>query len=295
MNMRLLRWSLIGALRNASTNMAQRSAPASVRTEGSAKRCWTTSVEEPRQITPKDLTEFDRDLISAKATWTRDLALTYASLAKFHPLWRTMGKIKQFSMLGAETLLMCRGYALAARSGILEIGAYIGGSTVALGMGLDAAGRKPMVTIDCGGSFENQPYLPSKDIHADWRKNCAKCGLPGISTLIDGWAHEEATINAAKAAAGNARFDLLFIDADGEVTRVLENFADRLTDDCLLIVDDYFNVLGGQEKVDVVARQVNQLLAEGIIEQYVLTPFSTWFGRLAKRSALIAKTAAIAR
>jgi len=243
----------------------------------------------PGRLTDRnDIVEFERDLIGGKVTWTKDLALTYANLAAVHPLWETMGEIKQFSMLGTETLVMCRGYALAARSAILEIGAYIGGSTVALGMGLDAAGRRPMVTIDCGGSYENQPFLPSKDIHADWRKNCADRGLDGISTLIGGWAHEAATIMAAKAAAQGARFDVLFIDADGQITRTLRDFADSLTDDCLLIFDDYFNVFGSQEKVEVVARQVHDLLADGVIEQYVLTPYSTWFGRLAKRHALIA-------
>ncbi len=55
-----------------------------------------------------------------------------------------------------------------------------------------------------------------------------------------------------------------------------------------MIFDDYFNVVGSQEKVEVVARQVHELLADGVIEQYLLAPFSTWFGRLAKRHALIA-------
>jgi hypothetical protein len=128
------------------------------------------------------------------------------------------------------------------------------------------------------------------ELKADWviRKLCADRGSDAISTLIGGWAHEAATIRAAKAAARGARFDVLFIDTDGQVMRILREFADSLTNDCLLIFDDYFNVVGTQEKVDIVARQVHELLAEGIIEQYVWTPFSTWFGRLAKRDALIA-------
>lgn len=70
--------------------------------------------------------------------------------------------------------------------GILEIGSYIGGSTIALASG--HMGRRKHAVIDCGGSYPDQPHLPSDDTIADWRANVAAFGVADYVHMFEGWS-----------------------------------------------------------------------------------------------------------
>lgn len=226
-----------------------------------------------------DYDAFDADLIAGRVRWTRDLAIQYAQDIRSHRLVRDMEPVKAISMLGMETLMMCRAYALSARQGVLEIGPYIGGSTVAMGMGLKQGSAARIVSVDTGGTSDNAT-LPSQDIHADWRRNVERFGVGDVSQLVGGWSERRATRRAVEQIAQGRKFDVLFVDGNGMFARDLRVYRRLLTDDCLLIVDDYHNVQGLNTKQDNVQRQLHWLMLTGRVEQYALTPWSTWFGRL---------------
>ncbi|MBE7196748.1 MAG: class I SAM-dependent methyltransferase [Parafilimonas terrae] len=230
----------------------------------------------------QDFLALDRDLAAGNVSLDRDTVLHYALNCFRHPAYEEMQAVKQISMLSVETLMVCRAYGLSAKTGVLEIGAYIGGSTVALGKGLHLAGRKPMATIDPGGSVLDQPFLPSADILADWHKNVSSFGLEGVSKLVKGYSQDKRVISEVKEVAAGSKFDVFFMDTNGEVHQALNDYGGMLADDCLVILDDYYNVIGADTKAQKTARQVHELMAIGLLEQYALVPFSTWFGRLNK-------------
>ena len=76
-------------------------------------------------------------------------------------------KLKSISMLHTDTLILLNLFGKAAKKGILEIGPYVGGSTISAA--LDS--NMPVVTIEPGGAFEEQPSLPSSNIVKDFISN----------------------------------------------------------------------------------------------------------------------------
>lgn len=187
-----------------------------------------------------ELMEFDRQLSTGGVQFSRETALDYAYSLAWHPERERMTRISAFSMLAVETLLMCRAFALESRSGIIEIGAYIGGSTAALALGVIGSEHKqrPFVSIDFGGSYAH-PSLPSEDIHADWGRNLAAEGLSDISKLVAGWGVSPEVVKQVRNIMGNSKSDLLFIDANGDIEGHINLYSDMLKDNCLLIFDDY--------------------------------------------------------
>src|SRR4051812_2600822 len=79
-------------------------------------------------------------------------------------------RIKAISMLSPDVLFYLGLFASIVPGRILEIGPYVGGSTVALASG-HGAGRLPIISIEVGGSYETHPHLPSADILGDLRRN----------------------------------------------------------------------------------------------------------------------------
>lgn len=181
--------------------------------------------------------------------------------------------IERISMLSRAVLTEITHYATCARGGILEIGAYIGGSTVALARG--NAGAFPHAVIEAGGAYAH-PQLPSADILDDWRANLTAFGVSGVQ-LCEGWSHEHRV--CAKALAHTGVLGLLFIDADGNLAPVLRTLATHMRPGCLLIFDDYI-VQGAQEKAALVKPFIDHHIAQGrLLEHRIID--GTWFGALA--------------
>src|SRR5205823_10418378 len=71
---------------------------------------------------------------------------------------------RKASMLHVDVLLLIYHFAKVCAGNILEIGSYIGGSTIAAALGARESGaRKKSVTIEAGGRLNNR-RLPSRNI-----------------------------------------------------------------------------------------------------------------------------------
>jgi predicted O-methyltransferase YrrM len=73
------------------------------------------------------------------------------------------------SMLHLDVLLLIYHFAKVAKGDVLEIGPYIGGSTIAAAMGARESGRaKRIISIEPGGRLKHFS-LPTKNIFKDLR------------------------------------------------------------------------------------------------------------------------------
>jgi predicted O-methyltransferase YrrM len=161
-------------------------------------------------------------------------------------LFSEIVKIKDFSMLGNETLLLMAVLAQKTRKGILEIGPYIGGSTAALGIGMKNRNKlrknqNIIVSIERGGEFLSHSHLPSSDIIKDFKKNMSEKKLEDIVILCQGSSYDLDVIEKVKNEFDGKEISILFIDADGNLKRDLEIYGRYLTRGGILIVDDFFS------------------------------------------------------
>src|SRR5215471_9001548 len=99
------------------------------------------------------------------------------------------------SMLHMDVLLLIYHFARFADGNILEIGPYIGGSTVAAAFGArESATSKKLVSIESGGRLKHF-RLSSKNIVKDLKKNLARFGVAEDVALINGHSFDEATMS----------------------------------------------------------------------------------------------------
>src|SRR5437762_14277419 len=98
------------------------------------------------------------------------------------------------SMLHMDVLLLIYHFARFSEGNILEIGPYIGGSTVAAAYGgRESAGPKKIVSIEAGVQLKHV-RLSSSNIIKDLKKNPARYGVPEGVTLFTGRSFDEAII-----------------------------------------------------------------------------------------------------
>lgn len=223
----------------------------------------------------------DKDLAAGRSRLDAALVATYLAHLEHSNARAEMLSIDRISMLHPDTLALLRACAIEARHGVLEIGAYIGGSTCALAAGLRDSAPVPFLTIEPGGAYPDQPWLPTDDIIADWTANVAGMGLSGYTQLFKGWANSPAAVCALREVLGSdGRVDLVFMDANGAFWPNLGPFVDLFTDDCLFVMDDYHSVEGTQEKALNIHFAVNHLRDRGGLVEFAPVRWSTWFGRL---------------
>src|SRR5437016_723640 len=165
------------------------------------------------------------------------------------------------SMLHRDVLLLIYHFAKIARGNVLEIGPYIGGSTIAAAFGVRESGRaKKIVSIEAGGRLKHF-RIPSRNIFIDLKKNLRRFGVSESVTLINGYSFEETTISAARQLLGHdGEVGLFTFDADNDVRRDLDCYGDLLADGCWVVIDDY---CGPAAKATPLRAQVEQLVSAG--------------------------------
>lgn len=183
--------------------------------------------------------------------------------------------VRKISMLSDSVLERLQVEAGRGSGGILEIGPYIGGSTVALASG--HMGRRKHAVIEGGGSNLDQPHLPTDDIIRDWRANVERFGVTDHVQLFPGWSNVHSVLSGALAHAGP--IGLFFFDANGAIAEQMSLISRHLRRDCTLVLDDYIVSSGSKVKELEVRGWVDRMVANGaLIETEVVD--GAWIGRL---------------
>jgi predicted O-methyltransferase YrrM len=183
---------------------------------------------------------------------------------------------RKASMLHVDVLLLIYHFAKVCAGNILEIGSYIGGSTIAAALGArESNTRKKIVTIEAGGRL-NHPRLPSKNIIKDLKKNLARFGVLEDVILLEGRSSHEVTKSAVRQILGSGEVGLFIFDADGNPRRDLNYYGDLLVDHCWVVIDDYF---GSGMKSAPIRAQVDEMLSAGMLVPFGYYGWSTWIGQ----------------
>jgi predicted O-methyltransferase YrrM len=179
------------------------------------------------------------------------------------------------SMLHMDVLLLIYHFARFGRGNILEIGPYIGGSTIAAAFGArESATPKKVVSIEAGGWLQHF-RLSSKNIVKDLKKNLQRFGVAQDITLLNGRSFDEAIISDVRQRLTSGEVGLFIFDADNNVRRDLDCYGDLLNDRCWVVIDDYF----GPAKAAPLRAQVDALVTEGQLVPFGYYGWGTWIGQ----------------
>ncbi len=190
----------------------------------------------------------------------------------------TLSRIRAVSMLTESALERLATCASEAPAGILEIGPYIGGSTLALAHGNQR--KLPHAAIEVGGSH-NHPTLPSKDIAADWAANLARFHVNNV-LMCRGWSYQRSVREKALDHLGR-KIGLFFLDADGNIAPAIRAFAPYMHSECIFAIDDY-HAPDAQEKEDKIRPWIDAEVSAGRLTDGEVCG-GTWFGRLTGSAA----------
>jgi predicted O-methyltransferase YrrM len=175
------------------------------------------------------------------------------------------------AMIVPEVLAMLAAAARSSKGTVLEIGPYVGASTLSIILGLAGTSRA-FFTIESGGA-NSHPTRGTDDVLRDLKANLAAFGVADRVQIIESWAHEASRTLHERIPE---KIGLLFIDADGSVDAHINNVKHLLADDCLLVFDDWTAELKGAR----VRRTVEKLIERGAVTSYGVLSDATWFGRL---------------
>ena len=180
------------------------------------------------------------------------------------------------SMLHLDVLFLIYHFAKSSSGNILEIGSYVGGSTIAAALGArESATSKQIISVEPGGRLDHFK-IPSKNIFKDLKKNLARFGVLEDITLINGRSFDETTKLAIRQSFRAGDVGLFIFDADGNVRRDLDYYGDLLNDRCWLVIDDYF---GPEAKVVPIRAQVDELVSAGRLLPFGYYGWGTWIGQ----------------
>ena len=182
---------------------------------------------------------------------------------------------REASMLHMDVLLLIYHFARFGAGNVLEIGPYVGGSTIAAAFGARESGtQKKIITIEAGGSVKHF-RLSSRNIIKDLKKNLARFGVAEDVILINGRSSDEAIISEVRQRLSSREVSLFIFDADNDVRRDLDCYGDLLNDGCWVVIDDFF----GPAKAAPLREQVDALVSEGRLVPFGYYGWGTWVGQ----------------
>jgi len=190
----------------------------------------------------------------------------------------------KYSMLHLDVLILIYHFAKICSGDILEIGAFVGGATIAAAFGVRDSGRnKKLITIEPGGSVKHK-RLGTRNILRDLERNLARQRVTEMVTIIKGRSFDAATIRAVHDTLGPDKIGLLILDADAAKRRDIECYSNKFSDDCWMVIDDYYGT-DSNEKITPSRADVDALVAAGSLEPLGFYGWSTWVGRWRRRDA----------
>jgi predicted O-methyltransferase YrrM len=183
---------------------------------------------------------------------------------------------RKASMLHTDVLLLIYHFAKVCAGNILEVGPYIGGSTIAAALGARESGaRKKIVTIESGGQLKH-PRLPSRNIIKDLKKNLARFGVLEDVIVIEGRSAHDTVKSAVREIYGSGEVGLFIFDADGNPRRDLNNYGDLLVNHSWVVIDDYS---GPGIKAGPIREKVDEMVSAGRLVPLGHYGWSTWIGQ----------------
>src|SRR6266566_5972472 len=203
------------------------------------------------------------------------------------PIHSQLLKIRdKYSMLHLDVLILIYHFAKICFGQILEIGAFVGGATIAAALGIRDSGQpKKLFAIEPGGSLKHK-RLGTRNILRDLERNLARQRVSEMVTVIKGHSSEPATITAVHQALGSDKIGLLILDADAAKRRDIGRYGDKLTDGCWMVIDDYYEP-APDVKITPARADVDALVAAGCLEPLGFYGWSTWVGRWRRRVASV--------
>ena len=195
------------------------------------------------------------------------------------PIHSALLKIRdKYSMLHLDVLILAYHFAKVCPGAILEIGAFVGGATIAAAFGVrDLGQQKKLLTIEPGGSVKHK-RLGTRNILRDLERNLAREGVADLVTLIKGQSFKPKTISAVRQTLGSEQIGLLILDADAAKRRDIDRYRDKFADGGWMVIDDIYGA-DANEKITPSRADVDAFVAEGLLEPLGFYGWSTWIGR----------------
>jgi L-amino acid N-acyltransferase YncA len=198
---------------------------------------------------------------------------------RHEPIHSKLLKIRdKYSMLHLDVLILIYHFAKICSGNILEIGAFVGGATIAAAFGVrDSGTRKKLIAIEPGGSVKHK-RLGTRNIFRDLERNLARQRVSELVTTIKGRSFDPATISAVSESLGADKVGLLVLDADAAKRRDIECYCERFADGCWMVIDDYYGT-DTNAKITPSRADVDALTTAGYLQPLGFYGWSTWVGR----------------
>src|SRR5437870_1947885 len=195
------------------------------------------------------------------------------------PIHSKLLKIRdKYSMLHLDVLILIYYFAKICSGNVLEIGAFIGGATIAAAFGVrDSGTRKKLIAIEPGGSVKHK-RLGTRNIFRDLERNLARQGVSELVNTIKGRSFDRTTISTVNEMLGADKVGLLILDADAAKRRDIEGYRERFTEGCWMVIDDYYGA-DANEKITPSRADVDSLTRAGWLQPLGFYGWSTWVGR----------------
>ena len=218
--------------------------------------------------------------ITQAAGYNDCLDLMHSVMAYRHePIHSQLMKIRdKYSMLHVDVLILVYHFARLCSGAILEIGAFVGGATIAAALGVrDSGQEKKLIAIEPGGSVKHK-RLGTRNILRDLERNLARERVANMVTLLKGKSFKPETMSAVGQALDSDQVGLLILDADAAKRRDVDCYGDKFADGCWMVIDDIYGA-DANEKITPSRADVDALVAEGLLDPLGFYGWSTWVGR----------------
>jgi predicted O-methyltransferase YrrM len=184
----------------------------------------------------------------------------------------------KYSMLHVDVLILVYHFAKLCSGAILEIGAFVGGATIAAALGVrDSGQEKKLIAIEPGGSVKHK-RLGTRNILRDLERNLARERVANMVTLVEGQSFKPETMSAVRQALGSDQVGLLILDADAAKRRDVDCYRDKFAEGSWMVIDDIYGAQAN-EKITPSRADVDALVAEGLLDPLGFYGWSTWVGR----------------
>jgi predicted O-methyltransferase YrrM len=195
------------------------------------------------------------------------------------PIHSKLLKIRdKYSMLHLDVLILIYHFAKICSGNILEIGAFVGGGTIAAAFGVrDSGTQKKLIAIEPGGSVKHK-RLGTRNIFRDLERNLVGQRVSELVTTIKGRSFDPTTIAAVNEMLGADKLGLLILDADAAKRRDIECYGKKFADGCWMVIDDYYGT-DANAKISPSRADVDSLTTEGCLQPLGFYGWSTWIGR----------------